>query len=162
MSRVLALALPLMAVGLHAAFAGPLEPLPAPASLPPYVAPLAVMDDVLHLPPGDAPAVGPAQVCYGPPAHTRLTLALQLAPALSDERARTAWLYGWRDAAAAAAADFDAEHSARLKAEATAHAIDARFQASERSDAWERWRQVAAAVGVLALGTAVGYAWGAP
>lgn len=160
MRRVLALTLVLVAICPQAGFAGLLEPLPAPASLPPYVTPLAVLDDVLHLPAGEAPIVGPAQVCYGPAAHLRLTMALQLAPALSDERARISWLYGWRDAHEADAPAFDEEHAARLKAEATAHALDARLQAAARSESLSWWRDLVIGLGIFGLGTTAGFLWG--
>ena len=160
MSRVLAFALVLVAACQSMAFAGLLGPVPAPASLPPYVTPLSVLDDVLHLPAGEAPVVGPSQVCYGPAGHLRLTMALQLAPALSDERARISWLYGWRDAHEAAAPAFDEEHAARLKAEATSHALDARLQAAERLDAWQKWRDLTIGLGIFGLGVTAGFIWG--
>ena len=157
MSRVLAFILALVAATPQTAFAGLLEPIPAPALLPPYVAPLTVLDDVLHLPAGEAPQVQAGSVCYGPASHLRLTLALQLAQSLSDERSRVSWLYGWRDARDAGAADFDKEHEGRLKAEATVTAYGARFQAAERS--WLEWVALgASAVVIFGLGAAAGYA----
>lgn len=161
MTRLLTLALVLVACAGQPVFAGLLEPLPAPSSLPPYVAPIAVLDEQLHLPAGEAPVVEAARVCYGPAAHLRLTLALQLAPALSDERARVAWLYGWRDAQEQAAVAFDNEHTARLQAEATATAYAARFQAAERAEGWVWWRQLVTGAGIFGLGALAGAAvWG--
>lgn len=162
MTRILVLALVLVACTAQPAFAGLLEALPAPSSLPPYVAPRSVLDEQLHLPAGEAPDVEAARVCYGPAAHLRLTLALQLTQPLSDERSRVAWLYGWRDAQEKAAAAFDREHTARLQAEATVTAYDARFQATERSEDWAWWRQLVTGIGIFGLGGLVGaLAWGA-
>ena len=160
MTRLLALALVLVACSAQPAFAGLLEALPSPSSLPPYVAPRAVLDEQLHLPAGEAPEVEATRVCYGPAAHLRLTLALQLMQPLSDERARVAWLYGWRDAQGRAAEAFDREHTARLQAEATATTYDARFQAAERSGDWAWWRQLVIGVGVFGLGALAGLALG--
>lgn len=161
MTRLLTLALVLVACAGQPAFAGLLEPLPAPSSLPPYVAPLAVLAEHLHLPAGEPPVIEAARVCYGPAAHLRLTLALQLATALSDERARVSWLYGWRDAQEQSAVAFDNEHTARLQAEATATTYAARFQAAERAGDWAWWRQLAVGTGIFGLGVLAGFAWGA-
>lgn len=161
MTPAVVLALVLTALAAPAASMGLPGPPAAPSSVPAYVPALTVLDDVLHLPAGEAPVVEAARVCYGSAAHLRLTLALQLAPALSDERARVAWLYGWRDAQEQSAVAFDNEHTARLQAEATATTYAARFQAAERAGDWAWWRQLAVGTGIFGLGVLAGFAWGA-
>lgn len=160
MTPAVVLALVLTALATPAASMGLPGPPAAPSSVPTYVPALTVLDDVLHLPAGEAPVVEPGRVCYAPAAHLRLTLALQLAQPLSDERARVAWLYGWQASNERSAPIFDAEHAARVKAEATAQALDARFQAAERSADWEWWRNIVIGAGVFGLGTVAGFIWG--
>lgn len=162
MTPVLALALILAAPattvpadGQSGASAG----LPTPTDVPPYVAPLSVLDGELHLPAGEAPEVLPSKVCYGPAAHLRLTLALQLAPALSDERARLAWLTGWQAAGAEGAAALDAERQARLEADARAASSVARLQATQdATGSW--WRDISTAAGLVGLGALIGFTVG--
>lgn len=157
MRRVVSLALVLATCATSPAFAGLPGPIAAPASLPPYVPPLTVLDDVLHLPAGEPPQVQTSGVCYGPASHLRLTLALQLAQGLSDERSRVSWLYGWRDAQEAGAVAFDLEHEGRLRAESTATAYEARLQAADQS--WlSGWFLGASVVIIFGLGAAAGFA----
>lgn len=159
MSRVVLLTLVLMAVYPQTGLGAPVAVVPEPSSLPPYVSPRLVLDETLKLPPGESPEVGADRVCYGPASHLRLTLSLQLAQGLSDERARASWLYGWSEAKDVAAQAFDEEHAARLKAEADANAYDARLQASERSG----WRDaVISLLGAALAGAALGYIVGSP
>lgn len=131
--------------------------LPVPSSLPPYVPPLTVLDDVLHLPQAEPPVVHEASVCYGAPAHLRLTLALQMAPALSDERARLAWLTGWNASAEASAKAIDEEHGKRVGAEDQLIATTARLQAVEQAG-WGLWELLGAAAVVFLVGGLA--AWG--
>lgn len=157
MRRLLAIVLVLAAMEPLVASAGLPGPVPVPASLPPYTPPLSVLDDVLHLPPGEPVEVVDGRVSYGPAAHLRLTLALQLGPGLSDERARVAWLMGWRDAQAAQSGALDAEHRARLRAEAESQVASARLQALAGSIDWEWWRELVTGVGIAGLGVAAGF-----
>lgn len=139
--------------------------LPSPNQLPPYVPPLTVLDNVLHLPPAEAIEIAAGRVSYGPAAHLRLTLALQLGEALSNERARVAWLTGWQLASDFDAGAFAAEHEKRLTAEADRNYTAGRLTTAEA----QRWSVLDLAgagslvliVG-LGLGTAIGYGWGAP
>ena len=126
-----------------------------PPSLPSYVPPLTVLDDVLHLPPADAPVVQAGAVCYGPSAHLRLTLALQLGEALSNERARIAWLMGWDASAEKTATAFDAEHEQRLRSDAATTTTAARLQIAEQAR-WSVLEIVGTGGGVFLVGGLVG------
>lgn len=131
------------------------DPAAVPSSLPPYVRPIDVLDGVLRLPDAEAPDVRAGQVCYGPAAHLRLTMALQLGEGLSDERARLAWAMGAAAAREADAPVFNAERRARLEAEAQATVEGARLQAAS-ADAWPWWQALGAGVGLLGLGAVAG------
>lgn len=133
--------------------------LPIPKRLPPYVPPLTVLD-ALHLPDGNRAVVRGDEVCYDAAAHMRLTMALHVVEALSDERARVAWLYGWQDASEVDGTRFDDEHAARLDAEARAEAAKLRAELLENAAGEPWWKSAGRAAVWTGLGALVGVvAW---
>jgi hypothetical protein len=135
---------------------------PAPV-LPPYVAPLAVMDDVLHLPAPEPPQVSAGSVCYAGPAHLRLTVALQLGESLSNERARVAWLMGWQSAAEIGAVALEKEQAAHDVSDSERSDLDARLRTAEASR-WSATELLGILAGTFIVGGLLGagaYAWDA-
>lgn len=141
------LAIILMVLPSLAAGQVPLMPEAEPA---PYTSPRRLIDG-LSLPAGNV-GVEDGRVVYDSHAHLRLTIALDLAERLSDDRAAASWRRGWVRGVADLLGTAQEDRRARFVAEARVEALAAQLKAADVKGGWA-WLE---ALGWAGLGIAVG------